>query len=226
MTGEARDLLVRGAAQLGVQLSLIQVTQFCSLADELKKWGKKVNLTAITRDADIAVKHFVDSLTLLNVVRTGGQLLDLGSGGGFPSIPLKIVSPELQVVSVDAVEKKVLFQRHAARLLHLSGFEAIHARGEALASTHAGVFDWVVSRAFSDIPAFVNIALPLIKQSGFIVAMKGKGGKEEVAAAGEPLAAMGARVTDLLEFRLPILGDARSIIIVQRAKPLKNVLPG
>ena len=216
MTGEARDLLVRGAAQLGVLLSSTQTAQFCFFADELKKWGKKVNLTAITGDADIAVKHFVDSLTLLSVVGTGGQLLDLGSGGGFPSIPLKIASPELQIVSVDAVEKKVLFQRHAARLLQLPGFEALHARGEALASTHAGIFDWVVSRAFSDIPAFVTIALPLIKESGFIIAMKGKGGREEVAAAGESLAAMGVGVADLLEFRLPILGDARSIIILQR----------
>ena len=216
MTNEARDLLVRGAAQLGVLLSSTQTAQFCSFADELKKWGKKVNLTAITGDADIAVKHFVDSLTLLNVVGTGGQLLDLGSGGGFPSIPLKITRPELQVVSVDAVEKKVLFQRHAARLLQLAGFEALHARGEALASTHAGIFDWVVSRAFSDIPAFVNIGLPLIKEAGSLIAMKGKGGREEAAAAGESLAALGVRVTNLLEFRLPILGDARSIIVLQR----------
>ena len=183
---------------------------------ELKKWSRKINLTAITSDADIVVKHFLDSLTLMKVVGKKGQLADIGAGAGFPSIPLKIVSHELSVVSVDAVEKKVLFQRHAARLLRLHGFEAIHARGEELAGRYSGSFDWVVSRAFSDLPTFVRIALPLVTEHGTIIAMKGRGGKEEARAAASSLADQGVQIADLLEFRLPISGDFRTLIVMKR----------
>jgi 16S rRNA (guanine527-N7)-methyltransferase len=162
------------------------------------------------------VKHFLDSLVLLRVVGVKGDLLDIGSGGGFPAIPLKIARRELQVVSVDAVEKKVIFQRHAARLLGLHGFEALHARAEELAVQRGGRFDWVVSRAFADIPTFVRIALPLIREQGKIIAMKGRGGREEAEAAGAALRDMGGEVREIIEFHLPVSGDARSLIIINR----------
>ena len=197
-------------------LTTAELGKFYTFAAELKKWSRKINLTAITADEDIAVKHFLDSLTVLKVVGPKGRLLDIGSGGGFPAIPLKIACHDLHVTSVDAVEKKVIFQRHAARLLGLHGFEALHARGEELAAHHAGSFDWVVSRAFSDIPTFVRIALPLIKAGGKIVAMKGRGGREEAETVAAALAELGVRVTDVIEFRLPVSGDARALIVMER----------
>lgn len=218
MNDAAKELLVRGAMQLGVELTAAELGRFYTFSAELKKWSKKINLTAIKDDGDIAVKHLLDSLTLLKVMKGKGTLLDIGSGGGFPAIPVKIVLHDLDVVSVDAVEKKVIFQRHAARLLHLHGFEAVHARGEELAARYAGHFNWVVSRAFSDIPTFVKIALPLIKESGKIFAMKGKGGREEVNAAKKNLVEMGVAVQEIVEFQLPITGDARSIIVMGREK--------
>lgn len=219
MTDAAKDLLLQGAAQLGLELSPQQISQFTLLSTELQKWGRKINLTAIRGEADIILKHFIDSLTLLKVLEGRGALLDLGSGAGFPSLPLKIVCPDLQVVSVDAVEKKILFQRHAARLLDLTGFEAVHARGEALAAIHAVSFDHIVSRAFSDIPGFVAMALPLVKPDGVILAMKGKGGRMEADEAEASLAAIGTAITEIVEFPLPVTGDARSIIVIQRKRP-------
>ncbi len=216
MKDQARELLARGAAELGVPLSSAELGRFHRFADELQKWSRKINLTAITNDEEIAVKHFLDSLTLLKVVGRKGHLLDIGSGGGFPAIPLKIVRHELHVTSVDAVEKKIIFQRHAARILGLHGFEALHARGEELAAHHAGAFDWVVSRAFSDIPTLVRIALPLLKEHGRIVAMKGRGGREEVQTVAKSLAESGVRVVDVIEFRLPISGDARALVVMER----------
>ncbi len=217
MNDGAKELLVRGAAQLGLQLSAADQGKFYAFAAELKKWSRKINLTAIKDDTDVVVKHFLDSLTLVKVVRGRGRLLDIGAGGGFPAIPLKIVLHELHVTAVDAVEKKVVFQRHAARCLHLHDFEAVHARAEELAPRYAGQFTWVVSRAFSDIPTFVRIALPLLTENGRIVAMKGKGGKDEVRAAQKPLADMGVIVSELVEFPLPITGDARSLVVMKRA---------
>jgi len=212
----AKGLLVTGAGDLGVKLTPAELGKLFAFATELKKWSKKINLTAIRGDEDIVVKHFLDSLVLLRVVGVKGDLIDIGSGGGFPAIPLKIVRRELQVVSVDAVEKKIIFQRHAARLLGLHGFEALHARAEELAVQRGGCFDWVVSRAFADIPTFVRITLPLINEQGKIIAMKGRVGREEADAAGPALRGMGAEVREIIELHLPVSGDARSLIIINR----------
>ena len=218
MNEAAKTILLRGAAELGLQLTSAQLGNFYTYAGELTKWSKKINLTAIRTDEDIALKHFIDSLTVAKVVKNRGKLLDLGSGGGFPAIPLKILFHELQIVSVDAVEKKVIFQRHVARLLHLHGFDAVHARGEELVKSHVGQFDWIVSRAFSDIPTFVAMALPLLKPDGRIIAMKGRGGREEGEAAKGALDDLGGRIVDMLEFRLPVSGDARYIVLIGRAE--------
>lgn len=216
MNRAARELLAQGAATLGLSLPEVDLERLAIFSGELKKWSRKINLTAIVADDDIAVKHLVDSLTLTAIVGDEGTLLDLGSGAGFPAIPLKVALHNLTVVSVDAVEKKIFFQRHAGRLLGLDRFEALHARGEDLSDRFRSYFDWIVSRAFSDIPTFVKIVLPLLKPAGTILAMKGKGGRDEAGAAEKALAELGAEVREVMEFRLPISGDARSIIVIGR----------
>jgi len=191
-----------------------QVAAFDLLGEELKKWNRKINLTAIDDDAGIAVKHFVDSLSLLQVVNGSGRLLDIGAGAGFPSLPVKIVRPEMEIVSVDAVVKKISFQKQAVRLLNLTRYTPLHQRAETLAATYAHSFDWVVSRAFSDLPSFVAMALPLLKEDGRIVAMKGRHAAGEVTAAEEALAAMGVRVESVLDFPLPGTDAARSLVVI------------
>ena len=217
MNQNAKDLLAAGARELGLQLSSAQLASLDRFAEELKKWNRKINLTAITDDAGIAVKHLVDSLSLLKVVQGGGRLLDIGSGGGFPGIPVKVALPELEIVSVDAVVKKISFQKQAVRLLNLADFTPLHVRAETLAEDYAGSFDWVVSRAFSDIPSFVAMALPVLKESGRIVAMKGKNAAEEVAAAEGDLTGMGLKVESVREFTLPGSGDARSLVVIAKS---------
>jgi 16S rRNA (guanine527-N7)-methyltransferase len=212
----AKELLVAGVASLGLHLTTAELAKFIALAAELKKWGRKINLTAIREDEDVAIKHFLDSLTLLRIIGTKGNLLDIGSGGGFPAIPLKIMSHDMHIVSVDAVEKKIIFQRHVARQLSLKHFEALHARAEELSAGHAGRFDWIVSRAFTDVPTFVRIALPLLAEGGCIIAMKGKGGREEAAVSLPALQGMAVRVSEIIEFRLAGHGDLRVLIVMKR----------
>jgi 16S rRNA (guanine527-N7)-methyltransferase len=216
MNQHAKNLLAAGASELGVALSGEQLASLNLLAEELKKWSKKINITAITDDEGIAVKHFVDSLSLLKVVTGPGRLLDIGSGAGFPCIPVKIALPDLEIVSVDAVVKKISFQKQAVRLLNLEQFTATHVRAETLAGTYPEYFDWVVSRAFSDIPSFVAMALPLLKSDGRIVAMKGRNAADEVAAAEDALAKMGVKVDFVLDFPLPGSGDARSLVVIAK----------
>lgn len=212
MNALACRILQEGAAELGVAISDELLASFSLLANELQKWNRKINLTAITGDEEIALKHFVDSLALCQLVSGDDELLDLGSGGGFPVLPLALVFPDLTAVSVDAVEKKVIFQRHAARLLGCRRFEAVHARGEDLPRVLGRRFNRIVSRAFSDIPTFARMALPLLMPLGTIIAMKGKGGAEEADAARGPLAEMGLTVVRVAEYRLPFSGDARTLI--------------
>lgn len=211
-----QDYLIKGSEELGISLSPQQLESFAIYAIELCKWNRKINLTSITLPGEIAVKHFIDSLTLLKYADLSGDLLDIGSGGGFPGIPLKIMSPETRVVSVDAVEKKINFQRHVARTLALEGFTALHRRVENLTPDYKTFFNCVVSRAFADLSEFVGYALPLLAENGVIIAMKGREGKTESVAAVDKLKKMGAVVTSLQEFELPVLKDLRTLIFIRK----------
>lgn len=168
----------------GLSISAEENRSLLWLAQELLRWNQKVNLTAITQIEDVLEKHLTDSLSLLPLLRGDERLLDMGSGGGFPGLPLKIVQPGLRVVSVDAVAKKINFQRHIVRHLNLQTFLPLHMRTEdvPLWSGFGQGFDVVVSRAFASLDDFVNHALPCLRPGGKILAMKGPDGADELTA--------------------------------------------
>jgi 16S rRNA (guanine527-N7)-methyltransferase len=160
------------------------------LGQELLRWNQKVNLTAIRVIEDVIEKHIVDSLTLLPLFNGNERLLDIGSGGGFPGLPLKIVQNGISLVSVDAVGKKINFQRNVVRKLELSCCTPLHARIEDLPHWEGlgQGFDVVVSRAFSSLKEFVILALPCLKSGGKIIAMKGPEGEKELSDIADFLA--------------------------------------
>lgn len=213
-----QDSLKKGANELGIAISAQQLETFTIYAKELCKWNSRINLTTIIAPEEIAIKHFLDSLALARYIEIDGLWLDVGSGGGFPGIPLKIMFPETGFVSVDSVEKKINFQRHIARTLALTGFTALHSRVEQLVPEYTAKFTRIVSRAFADLPGFVKYALPLLAEDGVIVAMKGREGRKEAVAATDALKRCGAVVTAVHEFELPLLKDTRSLIVLSRIK--------
>jgi 16S rRNA (guanine527-N7)-methyltransferase len=215
---ELYDLLVAGAAELGVAVGPGEAEKLLRFADELLKWNRKVNLTAITDEREVVLKHLVDSISVLPFLPEKGTIVDLGSGGGFPALVIAILRPELEILSVDSVEKKIIFQKHAARLLGLANVTPTHVRAEALAVTHPEYFDAAVSRAFAALPLFVKLAKPLVREDGIIVAMKGREGAEEVEAAKRELAEVTVTVTDVVGFSLPLAGDRRTIAVMKRLK--------
>lgn len=209
------ETLIRAAAEVQVELPEEQMQAYELFALELKKWSRRVNLTAITSDKEIAVKHIIDSLCLARLLNGTERVLDVGSGAGVPAIPLKIARPGLGMVSVDAVGKKIHFQRHVARMLGLQGFDALHARVESLHATHERSFDVITSRAFSDLGLFVRLTAPLLAEGGRLIAMKGPAAGDEMEEAKAVLAALHHEVSALHPYHLPHNSGERCLVIIQ-----------
>lgn len=212
------EIVAQEAKIMGQTLSTHEIHLFELYAAELKKWNNKVNLTAITKDKEIAIKHFIDSLSLAPYLSAGDRLLDIGSGAGLPVIPLKIIRPDIAMVSVDAVAKKIHFQRHVIRILNLQNMEALHARIEDLHKTDSHSFTVITSRAFTRLDRFVALAAPLLKENGMLIAMKGEQADDEIAASGEVVNAAGFTVTAVHRYSLPQGMGERVLTFIKQSK--------
>ena len=212
------DIVAQEALAMGLTLSAREIELFELYATELKKWNSKVNLTAITKDKEIAIKHFVDSLNLAPYITASDSLLDIGSGAGLPVIPLKIISTEIPMVSVDAVAKKIHFQRHVIRTLNLQHIEAIHARVEELHRTHSHSFSVITSRAFTRLDRFVSLAAPLLAENGMLIAMKGGQVEDEIAESDEVVHAGGFTITSVHRYTLPQNMGERVLTFIKQCK--------
>lgn len=221
-----KRLIIDGAGHFGVRITRDQAQQLALHAALMLKWNRTANLTAITDSMDVAVKHFLDSIIMGPLIATGATVLDIGSGAGFPGIPLKIVIPSLQVTLIDASRKKISFLKHAIRTLNFENIEAHHVRAEDFAKKPAAAncFDVVTSRALSSIKDLVLTAAPLLAKDGAIIALKGPGLQQEI----EALQQQTDTHTGLLRvgnvqyslkvktYTLPYLETQRSIIIFKK----------
>ncbi len=217
MEPENRRLFIEGAEAFGVHANERTLGAFEIVLQELMKWNRKINLTAIRSEKGIILKHFIDSLSVLPYVPESSSLLDVGSGAGFPGIPLKIIEPSLEVTLIDSARKKVDFQRHLIRTLRLSGIVAIHGRVQDREVVHQmqGRFDRVISRAFSDVSTFLEIARPFLKPGGTAVAMKGGLREEEISTCSEEEIA-GYRLEKTVRFSLPGSALKRKILLFEK----------
>lgn len=206
--------LQRGLAALDIAVTPQQEERLLICLHELLRWNKKVNLTSITDIEEAVEKHIIDSLTLLPHLGQASSLLDIGSGGGFPALPLKIMRPELEVVSVDAVKKKILFQRHIARALELESFSAIHGRIETLPKTDAlgERFSVVTSRALSDLETFLRWAKPFAGPECLFVAMKGREAEEELECKRAAIEREEMQLLEIVRVHLPFSGSLRHLL--------------
>ena len=213
------NIVAQEAKEMRLLLSAHEITSLETYAAELVKWNSKVNLTAITDHKEIAIKHFVDSLALAQYITPADRMLDIGSGAGLPIIPLKIIRPDTAMVSVDAIAKKIHFQRHIIRLLNLQNIEAIHARIETLHKTQGNSFSVITSRAFTRLDRFVSLAVPLLADGGVLIAMKGEQADHEITASDKTIHENGFMITGVHRYTLPYSMGDRVLMFTQQCKP-------
>ena len=213
---EWQRFIIDNAGKLGIVIDEGITAAFSIHASELLTWNRKINLTAITNPRDIAIKHFVDSLPPAGCIPDGARLLDIGSGAGFPGIPLKIFKPSISVLLIDAVRKKINFLKHVLRILGLENIEARQIRAENLlkGTGQSACFDVIISRALSDLAPFVKSALPLLSRQGTIIAMKGQVGAKELDAVRAD-APEDQYYLEVERYKLPLIRAPRSIVIIK-----------
>lgn len=175
----------------GITLDAVQKQQFHDYAQMLIEWNQKMNLTAITELDDIYEKHFLDSILPSFDIKIEGSFCDVGAGAGFPSIPLKIIYPDLKVTIVETLGKRITFLNALCEKLNLHDVACIHARAEDYAKEHRESFDIVSARAVANLPLLSELCIPLVKPGGFFLALKGANGDEEYELAKKAIQTLG-----------------------------------
>ena len=217
MEPENERILVEGANSFGLHLDERAIEAFHRYLKELLKWNEKINLTAIRAEKGIVLKHFLDSLSVYPYLSEPPFLLDMGSGAGFPGVPLKLVQPSLSVTLIDSVLKKVDFQRHIIRALGLKGIQALHGRaqGKEILAKLEGQFDLVISRAFSDLKTFLQLGYPFLRERGMALAMKGEVREDESGLASKARE-MGYILKKTVSFPLPFSSFKRTLLLFEK----------
>lgn len=223
------ERLRRGAAAFALPIDEAQVTAFRRYYDLVVEWNARFNLTRITDEDEAATKHLLDSLAALRLAasRDWRRLADVGSGAGFPGIPLKIARPDLEVTLIEATGKKVGFLEAAIAELGLTGIRAVHARGEELGrrSAFREQFDVVTARAVARLNTLVEYCMPLVAVGGQFVAYKGPEAAAELAEAEEACQQLGAGAAECEQFALPDGGGQRALVVITKTRPTPASFP-
>ncbi len=218
--------LAEHAREFGIELSPTQLEAFELYYRKLVEWNARFNLTTITEREDVIVKHFLDSLSVAPAISKAATLIDIGSGAGFPGLPLKIALPSLRVTVMDSTGKKVEFLKHVIAALNLSEVTALHARAEELARqpAHREKYDAAVARAVGGLTTLLEYALPFVRVGGVFVAQKGIDVDEEVRRAARAIKELGGRLREVVSVQLPGL-EPRHLIVVEKIALTPGIYP-
>lgn len=219
-----RDTLERGLPALGVGLERIEsLEEFSSL---LLQQNQVMNLTAITEPKDVAALHLLDSLCLLPLADFSGKsVVDVGTGAGFPGIPLRIAVPDLRLTLLDSLNKRIEFLRNACSALSLDNVACVHARAEEFAAGHREAFDLAVSRAVAALPVLCELCLPLVRVGGQFLAMKSSHTEEEIAQAKPAIALLGGRIAKVADYTIPTTAVVHRVVCIEKVSPTPKKYP-
>lgn len=225
------EQFVQELSKRNFKLNEKQINQFNQYFTGLIAANQKVNLTRITEEDDVYLKHFFDSLTPLftfsEVFKPGDTVCDVGAGAGFPSIPLKILQPELKVTIVDSLGKRLTFLQDLIEKLQLQDVTLVHGRAEDVGQNklYREQFDIVTARAVANMAVLSEYCLPLVKKSGYFVALKGPKAEKELQDGQKAISLLGGKVIQTEELQLPTSSEERTLILVQKVKATPKKYP-
>lgn len=223
-----KDLIASARNLLDFNLNSTQLVALQRFENELIAWNQRFNLTAIREKEQIRVKHFLDSLTCLRVMKEPvGKVIDVGTGAGFPGLPLKIIFPSMNLTLVESVGKKVEFCQHIVEQLGLDNVEIIQDRAETLGHTvkHRQQYDWALARAVAIMPVLSEYLLPLVKVGGTMLAMKGENAHSETHSAEYAVTILGGHLRKIIPITLPGVVEERHLVVIDKIAATPNTYP-
>lgn len=224
---EFQEELKQTFAQFNISLTLTQCERFETFYKMLKLWNERFNLTTITSQSGVIVKHFLDSVLPYAHLKEGARIIDIGSGAGFPGIPLKIMRDDLDVCLIDSSNKRVSFLKEVIACLELDNVLALHTRAEDLAALphHRGAYDYAASRAVANLSTLLEISSPFVKVGGWVICYKSLKTEEEVLQAKNAFKILNLKISKTLQFQLDDSAGLRNIMFIEKNKPTPKVYP-
>ena len=226
---EHKVLLQESCEKMGVSLTEEMASQFMTYLSLLLEWNEKMNLTAITDKKDVVQKHFVDCLSILPHLSLNGQekIIDVGTGAGFPGIPVKIACPDVEMTLLDSLQKRIGFLEEVGSQLHLSGVIYVHSRAEDGGQNpdYREQFDLCVSRAVANLAVLAEFCLPFVKVGGRLAALKGPDALREIEEAQGALKKLGGKVAEVMDVEIPFTDLQHKLVIIEKTAPTPKAYP-
>lgn len=226
---EYYDLLNTAVGNIGLEFNSEKYGRFIKYKDLLKEWNEKVNLTAITEDEEIIKKHFIDSMKIFKFepLKKAKSIIDIGTGGGFPGIPMKIIKPEIEIVLLDSLKKRINVLQDILNNIGINDVSTIHGRAEDYAQTpqYREKFDAVVSRAVANLTVLSEFCLPYVNAGGYFVAMKGPSVDEEVSEAKRAIGILGGKLEQVIEVEIEDSDLNHNLVVIKKVKSTSKQYP-
>lgn len=226
---DLREVLKNGALSYNINLNQEQIEQFIIYMDLLKEWNQKINLTTITDDMGIIGKHFIDSISIVKsgVLKNGMRLIDVGTGAGFPGIPIKIIMPGVRVVLLDSLNKRINYLNEVVNKLNLKDIEAVHGRAEEFSKKpeFREKFDIATARAVANLSVLSEYCIPYVKVGGYFISMKGPSIDEEIQSGKNAISTLGGKFVEIIKTEIPGEDLDHRIVVVEKVKKTDEKYP-
>lgn len=215
------------ANQINITINNEKVEQFYKYMQILLEWNEKINLTAIKEEKEIITKHFIDSITISKYIKDNSYIADIGTGAGFPGIPLKIINDSYNITLVDSLNKRIKFLEEIITKLQLNKTKTIHARAEEIGKNkeYREKYDVVTSRAVADLSVLVEYMLPLVRVGGYCICMKGPDCEEEINKSKKAIKILGGKIEKQEQFELPKTNIKRTIVLIKKINTTPSKYP-
>lgn len=226
---DLKDILKDGSKELNIEITDYQIDQLLKYKDILLEWNQKMNLTAIEEEQEVMIKHFLDSLSCIQTkyLKPEGSMIDVGTGAGFPGVPLKIALPNINLTLLDSLKKRINFLEEVCNETNLSNVEFVHGRAEDFGQDKnlREKYDYAVSRAVAALNVLVEYCLPFVKVGGYFICQKGPGLIDELPEAKKAIKVLGGEVVDQITVTLPFSDITHYILVIKKIKQTPSKYP-